>query len=141
MKLKMKTYIIVSLMSASAMLAVIAAGCKDSVTATDLDAREIPASNVSFSKHIQPVLEVKCNFSGCHDNASRAGGLSLTSWSNTTSSLNVVFPGEPQNSTLYTSLVAGAINRMPPEGPSFLPMTKKQIDGVYTWIKEGAKNN
>lgn len=116
-------------------------GCKDSVTGFQIDERDkdIPETNVSFRTHIQPVLEFKCNNSGCHNDESRAGSLSLTSYANVTSDLSVVFPGEPQNSLLVQSIQPGAAFPMPPLG--YPPLTPKQIQAITTWIDEGAPNN
>lgn len=118
----------------------LSSGCKDTINQQDIDSREIPSQGVSYTLHIQPVLDLKCNYSGCHDDGSRAGGLSFTTYINTTSDLSLVLPGEPQNSRLVWSIegISGGLP-MPPIG--YPPMTKNQILGVRTWIKEGAKNN
>lgn len=114
-------------------------GCKDSITGEDVDNRDIPDKDVSYIRHIQPVLEVKCNNAGCHNDESKAGNLSLTSYQSTTSDLSIVFPGEPQNSRLATVIQPGSGFTMPPL--SYPPLTEDQINGIITWIKEGAKNN
>jgi hypothetical protein len=114
-------------------------GCKDTVTSEDLDKNIIPGSQVSFSKHIQPIFNVKCSFSGCHDDKTKAGSLSLTSWT------NVVVPGVVNPSDTTTSRLIWAIegqlgaSPMPPVG--YLPLTTNQRAGIKTWILEGAKNN
>lgn len=113
--------------------------CKDTTTVESLDSITIPSSNVSFAKYIEPVLTVKCANAGCHDDQNAAGGLSLTTWSNTTANYQVVAPGLPQNSKLVWRIQGTSGNIMPPIG--YAPLTKNQIDGVVTWIKEGAKNN
>lgn len=115
-------------------------GCDDSLTGDEIDSREIPKANVSFSKHIQPVLELKCSSSGCHNNETRAGGIALTSWAQTTADPNIIFPGEPENSKLVWAIEARAgVPPMPPVG--FPPLTFEQIRGIKTWISEGANNN
>lgn len=76
-------------------VALLYVGCDDTLTVNDIDKREIPASNVSFRAHILPVFEIKCNNSGCHDDGTRAGNLSLTTWASTTSDPAIVFPNEP----------------------------------------------
>ena len=113
-------------------------GCKDQ--GTNIDSTTIPSSNVSYSQYIQPVFDNKCNNSGCHEDATRAGGLSLTSWANTTSDPGIVFPNEPQNSRLIWAIQNQAgISPMPPYG--YAALTKNQIDGIKAWVQEGAKNN
>jgi uncharacterized membrane protein len=114
-------------------------GCKDSVTGEDVDKRTIPSSNVSYNKDIQPVFDLKCNTSKCHDDGSRAGGLSFTSYQNTTSDPTVVVKGYPDNSRLVWVIQPGASNPMPPV--NYPPLTQNQVTGITTWIKEGAKPN
>ncbi|MFA5804623.1 MAG: c-type cytochrome domain-containing protein [Melioribacteraceae bacterium] len=115
------------------------AACDDTINISDIDNKIIPSSNVSYSQHIQPVLTAKCARAGCHDDQTREAGLSLTSYSNTTQSYLVVAPLLPQNSKLVWSIEGTSGNLMPPLG--YPPVTKNQIDGIKTWIKEGAKNN
>ena len=114
-------------------------GCDDTVTASDIDNREIPDSNVSYSKDIAPVFELKCV--SCHRNGREEGGVNLTTWSGVTNP-GIVIPGEAETSPLVWSIEwrPGSL-RMPPEDSPFLPLTSKQIQGVKTWIDEGAKNN
>lgn len=121
------------------MLSVIFICCKDTVTNTDIDNVTIPSSNVSYIKYIQPLFNVKCNYSGCHDDESRAAGLCLTNYQSATSDYSMIFPGEPQNSRLAVAIQPGSVYPMPPAG--YPSLTKNQIDGIITWIKEGAKNN
>ena len=73
-------------------------GCKDTINSNDLNNIVIPSSNVSYAKYIQPVLNLYCATSGCHDE-SGAGGISLTTWANTTIP-PVVFAGHPETSHL-----------------------------------------
>jgi hypothetical protein len=112
-------------------------GCKD--TTTNIDSKTIPDSNVSFGEHIFPVFQTKCAIRGCHDDGTKAGGISLTTWVGATDP-NIVVKGEPDNSPLVWSIEALAgISPMPPIG--YPPLTQNQINGIKTWIKEGAKNN
>jgi hypothetical protein len=112
--------------------------CDDTV-APDLT---MPDKNVSYSQHIQPLFNVSCALSGCHDNASAAGGLRLTSWVNTTADPQIVFPGEPDNSKLVWAIEGNtAVTPMPPVNGNVMPLTQNQIKGIRTWIAEGAKNN
>jgi len=116
------------------------AACDDTKNVTDIDNIIIPSSNVSYSQYIQPVLTAKCARAGCHDDQTQAAGLSLTSWSNTKQNYLVVAPGLPQNSKLVWSIEGTSGNIMPPLGYSS-PVNKNQIEGIKTWIQEGAKNN
>ncbi len=113
--------------------------CDDTFTIEDIDKKPIPLTNVSFSKHIYPVLNVKCNNSGCHNDESRAGGISLTTWSNVTDP-RIVVRGDTTTSVLVWSIdkIPGA-KWMPPI--NYPQLTKEQIRGIKTWIQEGAENN
>jgi hypothetical protein len=115
-------------------------GCDDTITNNDLDKKIIPDKNVSYSQYIQPVFNLKCANAGCHEDATRSAGLSLTSWANATADLSIVVRGEPDNSKLVWAITAQAgISPMPPIG--YPPLTANQINGIKTWIKEGAQNN
>ncbi|HVO74171.1 MAG TPA: c-type cytochrome domain-containing protein [Ignavibacteriaceae bacterium] len=115
-------------------------GCKDTITNEDLDKKIIPDKNVSYKEYIGPVFNYKCANAGCHDDAAKAGGLSLTSWVNATADPSVIARGEPDNSKLVWAIEGlSAVSIMPPVG--YPPLTANQINGVKTWIKEGAQNN
>ena len=112
-------------------------GCKD--TTAGIDSKDIPSSNVSFGEYIAPVFLSKCANSGCHDDATRAGGISLTTWVGATAP-NLIVAGSPEDSPLVWSITGvSGFSPMPPPGRS--PLTANQISGIKTWIKEGAKNN
>jgi uncharacterized membrane protein len=113
-------------------------GCKDSVTAEDLDKVEMPTKNISYQKYIQPILTQRCAQSGCHNDESRAGGLSFTTWSNTHDPA-VLVPGNAANSRIYQVLLPGGSPSMPPLAKSYI--TKEQIAALKLWIDEGANNN
>ena len=112
-------------------------GCKDSTAG--IDNTIIPSSNVSYGKYIAPLFLTKCAVSGCHDDATKTGGISLTSWVGATDP-NIVAAGDSKSSMLAWSIdrIAG-IPPMPPVGYSGL--TANQINGIKTWIDEGALNN
>lgn len=133
--MKKSVYIIFALIFFSAMIFV---ACDDTVAPNE----EIPDKNVSYSQHIQPIFNVSCALSGCHDDATAAAGLRLTSWLNVTANPQIVFPGEPDNSMLVWAIEGNtSVPPMPPMNSSVLPLTRKQIKGIRTWIAEGAKNN
>lgn len=112
-------------------------GCKDEIT--NIDEVDIPDTNISYQTYIQPIFDAKCNFSGCHDDATRQAGLSLTSWQSATADYSIVFPGNPEASRLVLSIEGRSAYPMPP--PGRYPLTQKQIKAIRTWVKEGAKNN
>jgi hypothetical protein len=115
--------------------------CDDTVTVDSLDKQVIPTSNLSFSQDIYPIFQVKCAYSGCHSGSSPAGDIDLTSWVNVTANPSVVFPGDPSVSRLVWAIEGTAgISPMPPTYTG-LVLTSQQIQGIKTWIKEGAKDN
>ena len=120
------------------------AGCKDTITGDQLDNIVIPSSNVSYSKYIQPVLNLKCATSGCHDDITAAKGYSMTTWNNTT---NPQFVVRGDTSAILTSRLVWAItgnpavSLMPPLDSGIKPLTPNQVQGIITWLREGAKNN
>ena len=132
----MKKYFIDILLVLIFIVPLIVTGCKD----TGPGITDIPTSNVSYSRHIQPLFNSYCLGSGCHNDQDHAGGLSLTTWSSTTADYQVVAPGYPQNSKLVWRIEGTSGNIMPPIGSSY-PLNQNQINGIKTWIKEGAKNN
>lgn len=121
-------------------LSILSTGCDDTLTEQEIDNTVIPPSNVLFGKHILPVFNLKCNVTGCHNQEARAGGIVLTSRTYVTADLSVVFPGEPQTSRLVWAIQrqSGA-SPMPPV--PYPGLTENQIEGIKTWIREGAKDN
>ncbi|MFC2103506.1 c-type cytochrome domain-containing protein [Bacteroidota bacterium] len=114
-------------------------GCDDTLTPNDVDNRVIPDSNVSFSKDISPVFELKCI--SCHGNGRYDASLDLTNPSRFVDGL-IVVPGTPETSILVWRIDPKyGTDPMPPINSAYLPLTQNQIRGVVTWIDEGAKNN
>lgn len=112
----------------------------DSITESDIDKIIIPSSNVSYIEYIQPVFNVKCT--GCHDGQNPETNLDLTSWAGVRSDASIVVPYYPENSKLIWSIegIYGYLP-MPPINAPVKPLTENQIQGIKTWIKEGAEYN
>jgi hypothetical protein len=88
-----------------------------------------PPNNVSFGAHVQPLF---------NDNQP-AAGLRLTSYDNLVfNPLQVVIQGKPDESILVLRIEGRLGSRMPLNRPA---LTQNQINGVRTWIAEGALNN
>ena len=122
-------------------LYLILSGCKDTITATEVDNRVMPQSNISFSADLQPVFQLKCANSGCHDDGTMAGGLSLTSCTNAKSDPGAIAPYSSKTSRLVWAVEGQAgIQPMPPVGIN-KPFTAEQDRGLKKWIDEGAKCN
>ncbi len=117
-------------------------GCDDTLTNENVDNKPIPDSNVSFADHIYPVFQVKCAFSGCHAQPNPADGIDLSTWAGVTADPNIVFPGEPDLSRLVWAIEASEQEFLQclPLGYT-TPITLDQIQGIRTWIDEGALDN
>ncbi len=109
-------------------------------TITDPAEIVIPASNVSFERHLLPVFNLTCNSAGCHSTESRAGGVALTSY------FEVVFnaPGlvvakNPDRSVLMRVIDFNSATRISHRQTFQTRITQNHIDGVRTWIREGAQ--
>jgi len=125
----------------SALLSMALQGCDDT---TDPGAGDSPSNvvfpvrDVKYNEHVQVLFNQACNFSGCHGEGLHESPLKLTTWANTVITIpGVVVPGDPGSSTLVLR-IEGRQPIMPPSGAT---LNQNQIDGIRTWIAEGAPNN
>jgi hypothetical protein len=109
----------------------------DKGTITDPQDIVFPDSGVSYHHDVQPLFDLSCAFSGCHDEYSRAGGLSLRSYSDVISRTGLVLPGDSTGSVLR-QIVRGVL---PHTYPITALVNENQIHGIAVWIQEGAHNN
>ncbi len=119
------------------------AGCKDKnpfIEGESPSTVVFPTQNVSYSQQVQVMFDQACTIPGCHDDGTRAGSLSLTTWGNTVigSPTGTVVTGKPDASTLVLRIEGAVGARMPPT-PN--PLNQNQINGIRIWIIEGAKAN
>jgi mono/diheme cytochrome c family protein len=95
-----------------------------------------PASGVSYGQHVEPLFIQKCT--GCHG-SSTALNLIPPSYSSLMNyQPQLVISGQGDNSLLVQLLDGRAVPAMPPTGDR---LTDNQINGIKTWINEGALNN
>ena len=127
----MKNFVFFCLITISALTS-----CDDTITQEDINNLVMPDSKVSYAQHIAPVFEVKCV--GCHNSSKKDGGVDLSSWTTITADPSIVFPGSDS-----TSILVWTIEKLPPYPP--MPpnewLIRNHIDGIRTWIREGAQNN
>jgi len=115
--------------------------CKDEITDPNLNPIVFPDSNVSYSKHVDPLFQQRCAISGCHAGSSSQRGLDL--FAPSYSSLinhqpRLVISGVSNNSLLLQRIDG----RLAPQMPYMSqPLNANQINGIKKWIDEGAKNN
>jgi mono/diheme cytochrome c family protein len=130
-------------LAAAALCACAAAGCKDvnpQLANGDSPSNVVfPAANVSYRYNLQPLFDQACALSGCHDDGAHQSALKLTSFGNLMFQLpGVVVPGKPDQSTLVFRIEGRVGDRMP---PTTNQLNDNQINGIRTWVAEGAKNN
>ncbi len=99
---------------------------------------EFPTSNVSYSKHVQPLFNYKCAYSTCHGLETTNSRLVLTSYFDATRYPGVIVPRLPDNSILIQRLDGRLQPRMPLSRDT---LSRNQYNGIKTWVKEGAQNN
>jgi hypothetical protein len=126
-----------SFISALAFLcALTLAGCKDDGL-TSADDIVFPDKNISYMTSIQPFFNLRCAYYGCHDDQSRAGNLSLTSYVNLTSLPGMVIPKD----TLHSILIQKLDGRLPHPIDIPIRINQNQLNGMKQWVNEGAKYN
>lgn len=125
-----------SILLALIFLLVLFQSCDDTLTSSDIDNLVMPDSNVSYRTHVAPVFEVKCV--PCHNSQRSEAGLDLSSWVNATRDPSIIFPGSDS-----TSILVYSIERIPPYAPMppYEWLKRNHINGIRTWIREGAQNN
>jgi hypothetical protein len=103
----------------------------------------LPESNLNFVDHIQPLFISKCaNRNGCHSAFEPARGLNLTDYQTIMTHFAVnteilVDPGIAERSFLY-NILKGPILGVPRMPLEQAPLNSNNINGVKTWINEGA---
>ncbi|HLX13200.1 MAG TPA: hypothetical protein VKS81_10350 [Bacteroidota bacterium] len=117
--------------------------CSNVLGPSDINSIKFPASNVSYSEQIQPLFDLGCAFSGCHDPQTQAGTppLVLDSYFDAISSSNgTIWKGhDTTNSQILWSIEPkNGFLRMPLNRPA---LNANQINGIKTWILEGCKDN
>ena len=93
-------------------------------------------TEVSYSKDIAPIISSNCAFSGCHGDSIPAS-IKLTTYA--TLMNGGIESGSPQKSELYQKLKTLGDDIMPKK--PYNELTEKQIQLIYVWIGQGAKNN
>lgn len=98
-----------------------------------------PPNNVSYGAHVEPLFIEACAFSGCHGEVQPAAGLRLTSYDNLMFNSNQVVIRERPDESILVLRIEGRLGaRMPLNKPA---LNQNQINGIRTWIAEGALNN
>ena len=96
----------------------------------------IPDRQVSFSNDVFPIIGGNCTASDCHGAGGRAG--ELITYDDLMKDGNIV-AGNPHASSIYRTITAQNGSQMPV--PPQSPLTDQQIQTIFIWIEQGAKNN
>ena len=96
-------------------------------------------AEVSFKKHIAPILKQKCE--SCHGDQKKKGGYGVDTFTKFMkagkSGIEAVVPKDPQDSYLYELLISDDEDERMPQDDN--PLSKEQIKLFKQWIAEGAK--
>lgn len=101
-------------------------------------------AEVSYSSSIAPIINSNCTFSGCHggghnnSNYEDEETFELTSYNDVVK--HGIEPGSPEKSEFYLVLKSYNQEKVMPRKP-YNQLTEKQIQLIYVWIGQGAKNN
>jgi hypothetical protein len=119
--------------------ALVVPSCKDE--RPNVSTIVFPDSNIHYGRDVDALFTQTCLGSQCHSGSSPAKGLDLTppSYDNLMNHVpRLVVSGTTSNNLLIQRLDGTIPPRMPSNQN---PLTDNQINGIKTWIKEGAKNN
>lgn len=122
-------------------ISTLALACKDAIQDPDESDIVFPDSAVSFTRHVEPLLQQRCAFIGCHAGSLPAAELDLStpSYQSLKNHLPIlIIAGEPDNSLLVQRITGAFPPRMPLNRQS---LTQNQINGIKQWIREGAVLN
>ncbi len=116
-------------------------GCGDGITDISNIKVVFPdTGKVSYFNNVQPFLNQRCAYSGCHSDFNLAGGRSMSSYFRLFESANLglVIPNNAYSSVLY-QVVNGTNNHLYRLN---LPIANQnQINGIQKWIDQGAADN
>lgn len=95
---------------------------------------ELP--EVSYAGSIAPIISSNCAFSGCHGDTNYRH-FSIVSYEGISNAH--ITPGSPEKSRFYKVLKTYGDDIMPKK--PYAELTEQQIQLIYVWIGQGAKNN
>lgn len=94
--------------------------------------------SVYFEKDILPMIISNCAMSGCHDAATHAEGVNLSSYASVMNTAEVV-PFDPGDSKLYEVITENDVDDIMPPWPA-TPLSGDQVALISKWIQQGALN-
>ena len=121
---------------AAAMVLSLFVSCKDtSNSVSTLDQIVFPATGISYEKQVQPLFNIGCATTSCHDTQDQK--LDLTSYGLWKLDPGVIIDGDTTTSRFVWCIEAKAGS---PPMPPARPLVENQIQGLKQWIHEGAKD-
>ena len=134
--MKRSTVLICLLFGIFGMIGIVTS-CKDTTTnsISDIDKIVFPEANIDYSVSIQPIFNIGCATTGCHDVGTKASNLDLSSYESLMQrSYDVVLAADTVKSRLIWYIDGRLISAQ-----WHRPLNSNQIHGFKTWIMEGAK--
>jgi hypothetical protein len=116
--------------------ALLFASCKDDNTVSSLDQIVFPDKNISYEQSIQPLFNIACAVTSCHDSRTAAGNLDLTSYSGIRQRFYDVVIVKDTTLSRLVWRIEGKYT-LTPMPPTRL-LTLNQRRGIKQWILEGA---
>ena len=117
-------------------LVCVLSSCKDtSNSVSSLGDIVFPATNISYEKLVQPLFNIGCATTSCHDTQDRT--LNLTSYGLWRLDPGVIVAGDTNNSRFVWCIEARPGS---PPMPPAKPLSENQIQGLTRWVYEGAKD-
>jgi len=122
-------------------IVIISANCGDSLITPNREIK-FPDSNVSYQNHVQPFLNIKCAYRGCHSAEDQKGGRIMTDYFNLFSVANtgLIIKGNPEESRIIQILRGNPIHRGIYEFPAGY-FSENNVNGMVSWIKDYAPFN
>lgn len=109
-------------------------------TPIDPELEECAPGRVHFFNDVMPVIESHCAIPGCHDAATPAAKVNLSTYEEimkaTIKGEPIVKPGQRNNSILYQAVMPQYLLFMPPSRSHQL--TSKMRNDIGLWIQQGA---
>ncbi len=95
-----------------------------------------PTPTVSFAKDVLPIFIGNCDQTNCHSGVKRRAALNNY---NTIMTYGSISPYNALGSKIYKDMSARGLlsKQMPPTGP----IAEGDLQTVFLWIQQGAKNN
>src|SRR5208283_574936 len=115
---------------------VVLSSCKDtSNSVSPIGDIVFPATGISYEKLVQPLFNIGCATTSCHDSQDQT--LNLTSYGLWKLDPGVINAGDTTNSRFVWCIEAKPGS---PPMPPARPLVQNQIQGLKQWIHEGAKD-